>query len=226
MTPRKEWDTRGYTLVKGFLGLPMCTVVQSYMLLLRNCSDRGFVDEQCPLSWSIYGDPLLDTLLSLKAGHVSQLMGEPMVPSYSYARVYARGDALPPHRDRPSCEVSLTCTIGMAEDRISDIFFKKVDDRSITNVTEERLPLPPDLRDNAQRVPIPIGDAVLYNGCGYWHWRDPIDNDFYVQLFLHYVRQDGEYAKEHFRDGRPHFGYPHVQRGAASGQPASGASDD
>jgi hypothetical protein len=39
-----------------------------------------------------------------------------MLPTYSYARIYANGDELKKHRDRPACEVSVTLHLGSVMD--------------------------------------------------------------------------------------------------------------
>ena len=34
--------------------------------------------------------------------------GLQLIPTYSYARIYKKGDILKRHKDRPSCEISTT----------------------------------------------------------------------------------------------------------------------
>ena len=69
-------------------------------------------DEQCPLSWSVYGDPKFDALLSNLAKPLSAKLGVELLPTYTYARLYQPGDILKKHTDRPSCEISGTMTLG------------------------------------------------------------------------------------------------------------------
>ena len=51
------------------------------------------------------------------------------------------------------------------------------------------------------------GDAVIYRGVEYEHWRDEFQGDGQAQVFLHYVDQNGPY-KHHKFDTRPDVGYP------------------
>ena len=36
------------------------------------------------------------------------LIGKEVLPTYSYARLYTEGEILSKHKDRPSCEISVT----------------------------------------------------------------------------------------------------------------------
>ncbi|BCV01230.1 MAG: hypothetical protein CM15mV41_0410 [Caudoviricetes sp.] len=47
-------------------------------------------------------------LLCEQIGKVGELVGEPVFPTYSFGRVYRRGDTLPKHTDRAACEISMT----------------------------------------------------------------------------------------------------------------------
>jgi hypothetical protein len=44
------------------------------------------------------------------------------------------------------------------------------------------------------------GDAIVFNGGsnygGKWHWRDPLEIDSMVQLFLHYVHPDSSHLAQ------------------------------
>lgn len=48
---------------------------------------------------------------------------------------------------------------------------------------------------------------MIYKGLEVPHWREPFAGEQQLQLFLHYVRQDGPHASQRF-DGRPHLGAP------------------
>jgi hypothetical protein len=43
---------------------------------------------------------------------VEAATGKKLFPTYAYARWYAPGDELKIHRDRDSCEISATITLG------------------------------------------------------------------------------------------------------------------
>ena len=52
------------------------------------------------------------------------------------------------------------------------------------------------------------GDAVVYKGCEVVHWRgESVDTEVTAQFMLHYVDQNGPYAKFKF-DTRSRLGIP------------------
>ena len=53
-------------------------------------------------------EALLETLLP----RVEAESGMRLLPTYSYLRVYKRGDVLRRHTDRPACEMSVTLNLG------------------------------------------------------------------------------------------------------------------
>jgi hypothetical protein len=91
--------------------------------------------------------------------------------------LYKKGDILPPHRDRASCEISLT--LNLRTDRGWGIFVETSDGGSIC----------------VEQTP---GDAVLYLGCDATHWREEFTGEEHVQVFLHYVLADGANADQVF----------------------------
>jgi hypothetical protein len=127
-------------------------------------------DTQCPKSFSIYNyRPFLE-LLTNKTSYISELIGEPVLPTYTYARLYQKGEVLAKHKDRPSCEISVTLNIG--GDKDWEIFFTKPNKEQVS-------------------VNINQSQAALYLGCESEHWREAFKGKEYAQVFLHYVRSNG-----------------------------------
>ncbi len=131
-------------------------------------------DPQSPMTPSSSGDFVTDGVLADLLPRVESATGLPLWPTYSYFRLYKRGDTLARHVDRPSCEVSLTLCLGF-------------DAASAWPIGIEG-PL------GAATVALAPGDALLYRGCECPHWRDPFDGDAAAQLFLHYVDRTGPHA--------------------------------
>jgi hypothetical protein len=127
-------------------------------------------DPQAPNSHSAYDFLPFVKLLVKKVTHVTELLGEDVLPTYTYARVYKNNSVLERHRDRPACEISIT--LNLAKDTNWPIFFQL-----------------PDGSENS--IELNPGDAVLYLGCQADHWRNKFEGEEHVQLFLHYVRADG-----------------------------------
>ena len=49
--------------------------------------------------------------------------------------------------------------------------------------------------------------AVIFQGTDKLHWREFCNHDYFITVFLHYVDQNGEYAKYKF-DKRNRLGEP------------------
>lgn len=140
-------------------------------------------DRQAPLTPSIHGDPVMESLLQALLSRIEEASGERLHPTYSYFRVYKRGDVLLRHTDRPACEVSVTLSLG----------FKPEDQPWPICLERDGVPL---------SVPLQPGDALLYKGVETPHWRERFEGEQAAQVFLHYVRRDGPYH-EWIYDKRP-----------------------
>ena len=65
-----------------------------------------------PNSYAKYGDRLMETLLVKTIDVMQRKTGLKLVPTYSYTRLYRKGNILRRHKDRPSCEISTTLNLG------------------------------------------------------------------------------------------------------------------
>lgn len=127
-------------------------------------------------------------LLVQKIPDVSKIVGEELLPTYTYARWQTKGHHLPRHRDRPSCEISLS--LNLKKDRDWGIWIQKPSGEAV-------------------EINLNPGDAVLYLGCQADHWRNKFDGQEHVQVFLHYVRANGPkswafFDKKQQQDPTPH----------------------
>ena len=107
---------------------------------------------------------------------LEDLLGEELLPTYWFSTTYHKGGWMNCHTDRPSCEVSVTMNI--CGDAPWPIKLKDKTGKNISAVT-------------------PVGHGVAYLGTEVEHWRSPLrthDNDRFMQLFLHFVRKNGQYA--------------------------------
>jgi len=127
-------------------------------------------DTQVPDSRAVYNFLPFVRLLVEKVPHVNELLGEKVLPTYTYARVYKNGNDLKRHRDRPACEISFT--LNLSKDNDWPIFFQRPDG------SETSVELDP-------------GDAVMYLGCQADHWRNEFEGNECTQVFMHYVRSHG-----------------------------------
>ena len=157
-----------YKVLENLISKEECSRIAQ---IIRNAPGEG--DSQVPLSRAHYGLPVCNTLLGLVCSRASEIAKKTLRPTYSYCRVYHKGADLKPHKDRPSCEFSITLNI--SQTHAWPIFMGK-----------KSLQLGP-------------GDGCLYKGCEIEHSRGKFEGDEYIQVFLHYVDANGPY-KDHVHD--------------------------
>ena len=138
-------------------------------------------DEQVPNAYSKYGDWVMETLLQYVRPVMKDKTKLDLIPTYSYARIYSKGNILKKHKDRPSCEISTTLNLGGHQ---WSIYLEGI------------------------KVDLKQGDMLIYSGCDLEHWREPFTKEFCVQVFLHYNHANGKYGKENLFDKRPMLGIP------------------
>lgn len=170
----KYFKEKKYVIVDAAMPAEQCKELTDYLLDLVE-KNKTKKDRQCPLSESIYGDPVMDALLEDMKPIMEKATGLRLYPTYSYARKYAPGDELKPHLDRESCEISATLTLGF-EGEVWPIHVS-TDDNPENDIGE---------------ILMKPGDMVVYRGMEINHWREPYtQGNWQCQVFLHYVDADG-----------------------------------
>jgi len=149
-----------------------------HMLVLRQWRGEFKRDDQVPGAASHWGDAILDATLLVLLPEIERCSGFSLLPTYAYARLYKKGDALARHRDREACEVAVTIHLGSQGGEPPPICFE------------------PDIAVDQKP-----GDAVIYLGDQLEHWRDPYLGRDFGQLFLNFVRKDGDRSHRVY-DGR------------------------
>ena len=203
-----QFEVNKYVHLKDFLDKENCAQL---VVELRKLIEQGKTtnDDQCPLSQAIHGTPVFDYLLEQLIPHFEQASGKKLLPTYAYARLYAPGDELKVHTDRPSCEISATLTLGFEGDvwpiYVGD-YIEAKNGREITTQQGETKYL-----TNEREIKMGVGDAVLYRGMDKVHWREPYkEGQWQAQVFLHYVDADGPHAEWKY-DKRPKLSH-HTQK--------------
>ena len=205
-----------YKVVKQAINYELANFLFNYFLLKREAVkymynanmtyDTGilgtFTDEQVPNTYSIYGDPTFDTLLMKMLPVMKRETGLDVVPTYSYARIYKKGDILRRHKDRPSCEISTTVNLG------GDPWPIFIDGTGSNNVIDEYKNIHKPNAPKGTKVLLEVGDMLVYSGCELEHWREPFDGNICGQVFLHYNHVNGPFADKNRFDGRPMLGLP------------------
>ena len=115
-----------YQVIKNAVSYELANFIFNYFLLKRDAVawmyqnnityDNGMLgtwtDKQIPNTYSHYADFAMETLLVKMLPVMAKETGLNLIPTYSYARIYKKGDELRRHKDRPSCEISTTLNLG------------------------------------------------------------------------------------------------------------------
>ena len=210
-----SFKTKKYQVIKGALSKELANFIFNYMMLQRDAvvlmlknnkvnPANPFIgtrtDQQIPGSYSKYGDWAMETLLMYMIPIMKQRTGLELIPTYSYTRLYEKGNILYRHKDRPSCEISTTLHLGGDE---WPIF---LDPTGQNFVVDEYKNIHKPNAPKGVRVDLKVGDMLIYSGCELEHWREPFEGKVCSQVFLHYNHAKGPYAKTNLFDKRPMLG--------------------
>jgi len=185
----KTFDTDGYELVRGAIGEETARLLSIEFEMIRenifelnnidpNTNFFAGNDPQVERSFSFYSPICFDSLLLMLQSKVEEVTGKTLYPAYSYARIYYNGAEMASHIDRPSCQYSATLTL-QVDETPWEIYME--------NFAGEAKPLI-----------LPVGDMVVYRGDKLKHWRNKFEGKKQIQVFLHYVDANGEYADYKF----------------------------
>ena len=185
---QNQFKEQGYVFVKDFIPKDVAHYLYQYLkfsiLAHRLAGNQTAIqgDEQVIGSYTRgHGDLALDSLMKMMKPKMEEVTGLQLFPTYTYSRIYKKGNILVRHTDRPSCEVSITLRLASSDDRYNWPIWMK----------------------NAE-YKLDDGDGVVYRGCDLDHWRETCEapDDWLMgQVFMHYVDANGPYA-DHKYDKR------------------------
>ena len=205
-----------YQVIKNAISYELANFVYNYFMLKRDAVNFMYKnninyespllgtwgDQQVPNTYSHYSDFVMETLLMKVLPKMQQETGLELVPTYSYARIYKKGDILKRHKDRPSCEISTTVHLG------GDKWSIFIDGTGSDNVIDEYKNIHKPNAPKGTEVLLDVGDMLVYSGCELEHWREPFEGDNCAQVFLHYNHLNGKFAKSNMFDKRLMLGVP------------------
>ena len=147
-------------------------------VMLRKAQTEGQIgDDQIPNALTVINHDLwLETVHEKIWPMLEIVLGEKLLPTYTYSRLYSNGDVLKKHTDRPACEVSVTVQLSRSHHYAWPIYA------------------------NGQPFYLAEGDGVVYYGCDVDHWRDACNGPegyYSGQAFFHFVFADGKHANEY-----------------------------
>ena len=210
-----DFKSKGYSIIRNAISNDLANFLYQYFLMKRTNTDLMFAttyisgldssygvwnDAQAPNTYSIYGDNTFDTLLPIVQPKMEKVTGLKLYPTYSYARLYKKGDELKRHKDRFSCEISTTLNLGgdpwpiFIEPNEKEGYYT---DKSYVS-------------SNAKGIEVLLepGDMLVYKGVILEHWREAFKGDNCGQVFLHYNDVNSENAEKNKFDTRPNLGLP------------------
>ena len=214
-----SFKTKKYQVIRGALSKELANFIFNYMMLQRDVVDymmknnrvnpkNPFIgvrtDRQVPGCYAKYADGVMETLLQYMRPIMKAKTGMDLVPTYSYTRLYEKGNKLYRHKDRPSCEISTTLHLGGDE---WPIFLDPTGADNILSGRETTTVVKPGAPKGI-RIDLKVGDMFIYSGCDFEHWREPFEGTVCSQVFLHYNHADGPFATTNLYDQRPILGLP------------------
>ncbi len=174
----------GYVVIRGLVAAERVAQLKDHLASRAAAGTmRMGGDDIVPGAPCVYGDAQLDALMQEIKPLIEAHTGLVLHPTYSYARLYRKGDSMGAHRDRPACQVSISLNLGQ----------------------EPQTPWALNIGEHGFAALLHPGDVLLYKGTEMTHWRDPYEGDRLFQVFVHYVDANGPYAHEKF-DSRAGLG--------------------
>ena len=217
----KKFKEKHYFVIKEAVSKDVANFIYNYFMMKRQIAktffDTRYVsphttewgvwnDTQVPNTYSHYADTAMETLLLSVQPKMEKITGLKLNPTYSYARIYKRGDVLHRHKDRFSCEISTTMNLGGDEWPIYLSPNENVghpDGKKITVASQAK----------GVKVILKPGDMLVYKGMILEHWREVFLGEDCAQVFLHYNNKESKDADKNIFDTRPHLGLPAYFKG-------------
>ena len=210
-----SFKEKKYTIVKSVISKELADFVYNYFCMKRKVArflfDNSYLspfrsefgtwsDDQIPNTYSHYSDIAMETLLQQLLPVMKKETELDLIPTYSYARIYKKGDILHRHKDRSSCEISTTLNLGG-------------DSWPIFLEPEKNVGIPGENGATAEsnnpgvKVDLEPGDMLIYSGCIFEHWREAFEGENCGQVFLHYNNVETQ-GNKNIYDTRPFLGLP------------------
>ena len=204
-----------YIVIKKAISPQLAKFVSQYFLLKRTVArtlfDKRYIsqfttewgiwnDQQVPNTYVHYADIAMETLLTWVQPVMEKHTKLKLSPTYSFARIYKKGDILHRHKDRFSCEISTTLNLG--GDKWS-IYLSP--NENVGKPNGKKITVTSNAK--GMKVDLKPGDMLVYKGMELEHWREAFEGDNCIQVFLHY-NQVSKKADINKFDKRPHLGLP------------------
>ena len=214
-----DFKKHKYTVIKQAIDKELAAFLYNYLLMRRQVCltfnkykymspfEEAFGklgDAQIPNTYNHYADVATETLMLKLQSVTEKSTGLKLNPSYSFARIYKKGDILYRHTDRFSCEISTTLRLGGEP---WPIFLDPTGDKGIISGQDKTA----KIKKNANKgvkVDLDVGDMLIYLGWEAEHWREKFKGKSCAQVFLHFNDKNNPQSNRNMFDQRKHLGLP------------------
>ena len=167
-----------YKIIKNFLTREEIAFLANYCRF-RHINNIDSFDPSDPCyNTAYYSDELFESLSLSKKTIIEKETNLKLLSTYSFWRMYTNKSYLEFHKDRDSCEISVSICI-------------ESDGTKWPLIVE------------GKEINLNNGDAVIYLGRELLHGRNKFEGNFQSQCFLHYVNEQGKFSNLYL-DGRAH----------------------
>jgi hypothetical protein len=174
---RRKFRESGYAPIAGLIHPFHLSELRRYFRRKIRTGAIRLGDGQSPRRYVAHNDPAARFFHFQLTKAVSDLVGEPVKPSYVYMASYQSGARLERHTDRAQCEFSVTLCLDYSPE------------------PSDATPWPVRLDTPTGTVTVfqALGDGLLYRGRELPHHRGTLaEGNSSTSLFFHYVPADFE----------------------------------
>ncbi|HET7440751.1 MAG TPA: hypothetical protein VFJ47_05560 [Terriglobales bacterium] len=170
----REDFRRKFVTVAGLIHpFQVAALRRYYRYLIRNGRIQ-LGDDQSPLRYGAHNEPVARFFHHQLTTAVTDIVGEPVKPSYVYSCSYLAGSDLEKHTDRVQCEFTITFCLDFSPEPASHTPWPIHVETPEGKVTVYQAP----------------GDSLLFCGRELPHYRYPLQKGCTsTSIFFHYVRQ-------------------------------------
>jgi hypothetical protein len=212
---KNNFKEKSFLIIRNAITKDLAEFIYYYFLLKRQVAktliDTKYIspfvtyfgvwnDPQVMGTYSHYADTAMETLLMKVIPIMEKKTKLKLIPTYSFARIYKKGDVLKKHKDRESCEISTTLNLG------GDPWPIYIEPDKTKGTFDKNGYVPSNSK--GVKVELNPGDMLIYRGCDLEHWRNEFKGEDCAQVFLHYNDASSKLSLNNKMDSRPHLGLP------------------
>ena len=175
MSNQELFANNNYVVVRDLLDPYLVKFLASYYSAVRAGQAGEFRKDWTSLN--SHGDACGDVVLYSIRTLIEEHTGLELLPTYSFVRIYKKGESVGRHSDGPQNQVS--CTMCVARDEVD-------------------WPIQFSDGEHEGSVVLQPGDGVIYRGYIVEHWRDKFAGDNQVQVIVGFVEKGGEFDHHRF----------------------------